>query len=238
MLCISPTSFAKLQKYTVEDGACEYENQFDDQKYNVKQLKDSLELQHMAYGIKLDVHALASEPKDIPSAQVQQSYTAQYQQKKKYIQSLTPANLPNYQKLKSVVLRQLDDEYNMNLLLSQSYQNPKVLLTSAYGKKCYAIAQKINTSGQTLKIGSSEVLAEGMREQLKLGNSQKWVNEQFADLESKMAKPNGELYAKFNLLHYWNNCVVNAWTDDEPFLNKINTNKDLFVKSKELYCDS
>lgn len=238
VLCFSSLSFAKLQSYTVQDDACEYENQFDDQKHSLKQIKDTLELQRMAYGVKLNVRTLPSEPKDIPSVREQQVLNQQYQQQKQKIQNLTPVNLANYQKLKTVVQRQLDDEHKMNLLLLQSYENPKVLLTKAYGQKCYAIAQKINASGQALKIGSREVLAEGMREQLKLGNSQTWVNEQFAKLETNMAKANGEQYAKLNLLHYWNNCAVDGWQDDEPFLSKLNTNKDLFVKSKELYCEN
>lgn len=237
VLCISPVSFAKLQTYTVQDDACEYENQFDDQKHSLKQIKDTLELEHMAYGIKLNVRALVSEPKDIPSIREQQLLNQQYAKIKQKIQSLTPVNLHNYQKLKTVVQRQLDDEHKMNALLLQAYDDPKVLLTRSYGQQCYAIAKKMNVSGQALKIGSREVLAEGMRAQLKLGNSQKWVNEQFAELEVNMAKSNGEQYAKLNLLHYWNNCAVDAWTNDEPFLSKLNVNKDLFVKSKELYCE-
>lgn len=237
MLLIS-TSQAKIQTYQYADEVCEFKNQYDDQKINIKQIKDSITLHRLAFSSKLNTEVFAFTPDKIPSPDILNKLTSEYQQTKQQYQKLGPANLAPYQQLKQIVLRQLDDEYKMNVLIAKSYRNPKVLLTQDYGKTCYAIAEKMNLTGQALKTASLNQHKVFLNQQIKLGQSQQFAQQSLQQLQQKLNQPQGEKYAFLDLLKEWNNCAIDTLPNDEKKLEKLNINKDLFIKSKELYCDN
>lgn len=237
MLLISNTQ-AKIQTYTYDDGACEYKNQYDDQKISIKQIKDSIQLSDLASSSKLNTDTFAFSPEKIPAANIVDQLKKEYTTTKQQIQQLSPAPQPKYQQLKQIVLRQLDDEYKMSGLIAQSYRNPKILLTQDYGKKCYAIAEKMSLKGQAIKTASLAQFKVYMNEQIKLGQSTEFAQQSLQNFQAKLSQSQGESYAFLNLLKEWNNCAIDALPDDESKIEQINIQRDLFVKSKELYCEN
>lgn len=238
ILCAMGTS-AKVQTYLYNDEMCEYQNQYDDAKHSLKQIEDSIALKTQATALKLDMQGFFNySPSHPPKAKLLNEFSQQYQQTKQDYQALTPANLPAYQKLKQIALKQLDQEYELNALILQSYSNPKVLLTPKFGQQCLAIAKRMNLQGQALINSSRQLLIAELQKEIKAGRQDTaWGNRRLAEFDQNVKQKNATDYAYANLLHYWNNCVVWSYPDESNYIEKLNINKDLFIKSKELSCD-
>lgn len=238
MLCAF-AAMAKLQHYNYNDDMCDYQNQYDDQKHSLKQIKDTFTLKEQATSLKLNTnHVFNYSPSHPPQATVIQQFNQHYQQTKLKFEGLTPVNLPAYQELKKIALVQLAQEYELNNLLLQSYSNPKVLLTPKFGKQCLAIAHAMNLKGSALINASRKVLLLQLDKEIKAGRQDApWAQGRIAEFEEGIQQSNATDHAYANLRHYWNNCVVWSYPDATDKLEKLNLNRDLFTKSKEVGCD-
>lgn len=238
MLCAFP-ALAKLQPYNYSDEMCDYQNQYDDQKHSLKQIKDSFTLKEFATSLKLNTdHVFNYSPSQPPHANIITQFNQHYQQTKRKFEALTPVNLPAYQELKKIALVQLEQEYELNHLLLQSYRNPKVLLTAKFGQQCLAIAQAMNLKDQALINASRKVLLAQLDKEIKAGRQDTaWAQGRIAEFEQSIRQGNATDNAYANLRHYWNNCVVWSYPDQTEKIEKLNPNRDLFKTSKEVGCD-
>lgn len=233
-ILINTSSSAKIQNYTYSDELCEYKTQYNDRVVTLKQVKDSLTLYSLAQSSKLDPQDSAYSLHNPPTNQIINHFTAQYHQRKTYIQTLIPVKAIPYQQLKSTVLRQLNHEYEMYNFKLLAFQNPKILLNQRYGQKCYAIAQRMNLKGQALINASRSLLLEEIAQARKEGlQHPTWYQEQIDRFDYEIRQTNHKTsYAFDRLMFHWHNCAVAATPNDEAQIAKLNPQKDLFVKSK------
>ena len=218
---------------------CEYQNTYDDQKISAKQIKDSLEMLRMASSMLLetDIYNNPSFTKP-PQPDLIRALNVDYQQTFKKIQSLSPAPQAKYQKLKSIVISNLNDQYNLATIKYQAYKDPKVLLVQTYGQRCYAIAQKMNLKDQALIDASRQYVLDYVANERKLNNQyEEWYTEQVERYEREIKQAsNKSAYALDTLMFHWGNCAVHSLPDHEVFLTQLNPQKELFIKSKAA-CD-
>jgi len=207
-------------------GLCNYKGIYDTEKYTANQLQNTLDISIL--GILLQTNAVVFNVDSISTLNLEK-LTAEYQEKKKYFDTVEVIQTNDVQTLKKLLLKKLEEEYFFKKMAIEVYKEPKTILN--YSEKCQEYSQVIASEEEEKII---QVCREMITERVKSGLYQQTTLDEF---ESNMQTPQKRNYATVQLITFgWWNCVNN--TINDPTENEITYNefKGLFEKLEE-QCD-
>lgn len=234
MLC-SPHSLAKIETLTWQTELCEYQGQYDSQRFSKKQLQDTLQLIQLSYSSHINAKSFAFKPEQIQEISVEK-IDQDYQNTKKQLQQLQIIAVKEFQSLKSQQLKMLDQEYQHQRLTALAFSQPQKILVQNYGQQCLMLAKALNAPDQKILLQNArQSLLRENQKQLKLGNSPEFLAERLQRFDYNLTKSNASDYARIQLILEWTNCA-NPLGNSSENLQEMFKQK-AFIKTKEMYCD-
>lgn len=218
-----------IASFTWTDPACEYTGNYNPQRYSPDLIKNTYELWSFSYsGSTLENGRSVFEPSDIAKLDLK-ALTDEYTDKKTRLEKLKIINTPFWNTLKKQLLQQLEDEYELDKIEMQAFNDPAVLLNNRFSKSCERFVTALNSTDTSVLLTTWKSFCEELK--TKNGSPETFM----AKFYEKYNSPQKLVYAKIDLLTFgWGNCandntfhVVNDGKAGEVF-EKLFSN----VKSK------
>lgn len=207
---------------------CDNKGYYDPKKYSVKELEGTHSLWFGNTEAALTAPSLY-RPEDLDlvrkdNKQILARFDKDYAIAKKNLQSLTVVNSPYWQNLKKLNIKELDQEYEKEKVMFESFVNPKILLNNRYSKSCGNFANALNGSDENLKAEWRK-----LREQMSKRNSD--PQRIMKEFENRMQSADWKKYAILDLTVYgWGNCaneLIERPVHDEKMSKEF---ESLFIK--------
>lgn len=207
---------------------CESKGYYNPKKYQLKELEGTYRLWFGSNEASLTGPSLY-RPEDLDLTrqnikQILSTFDKDYAVAKKNFQNLTVVNTPYWQNIKKLHMKELDQDYEKEKIMHESFVNPKVLLNNRYSKSCGNFANALNGSEENLKAEWRK-----LRELMSKRNSdQQRIIREF---ESRLQSADWKKYAILDLTVYgWGNCaneLIERPMHDEKMTKEF---ESLFIK--------
>lgn len=215
-----------IATFNWESELCTHKSTFDARRYTREELAGTLKLWNIVGGIMLESDGTVFSPDKIPDLVTLQELEAEYKKKKRRLRNLKIVNEPYWQEIKKLMLRELDDEYEMKRISSQAYTNPNVLKGNRFSKVCPDLIDALTSSDTSKLMVAWRKLAE---EQSKINGSPEYVMKQFREAYDD---PNRIMNARVELITFgwWNkvNGTIRNVQSDEKMSDRFS---DLFLET-------
>lgn len=233
LTCIAFTAKAQNAVYTWGDELCSYESQYD-----VKKITKTL-LQHCEdLGLKneynINTTPMIFKPADIATRMRTGELEKEYAEKSAALKSLALPEVPFWQRLKTLKLREQEQVYHFSLTMFRAYKDVSVL--KAYPNKSAAarrFAHALVTGGDTLLAAWKT-----LRNEMAARNSDPQAI--IREYKQQLASPDKMSYALVDVITFgWGNSAnddIERVPDTEVEAIRKEWRK-LFVKTRTLECD-
>ena len=191
--------------FSWETELCSHSGRYRPERYTAEQLEATHQLWFHHSGIILDADATPSKPEDIARLDTQ-ALGLEYREKKNSLNQLRLVPDAYWEKLRSDIHAELDEEYALKTISILAWQNPQLLLESRYAAACADYVQALNSADSSVLLDAWKTLV------LKQSRNNGSPARVLADYEQKLATPQRLLWARIELSTYgWWNCA-NAQT--------------------------
>jgi len=197
----SNTSTDTLASFTWTDEACEYTGNYNPQTYSPDLIKNTYKLWSSYSGNTLENGRPVFQPSDIAKLDLK-ALTNEYIDKKTHLEKLKIINAPFWNTLKKQLLQQLKDEYELNKIEIQAFDDPTVLLNNRFSKSCERFVTALNSTDTSVLLTTWKSFCEERK--TKNGSPETFM----AKFYEKYNSPQKLVYAKIDLLTFgWGNCA-------------------------------
>ncbi|MET3886847.1 hypothetical protein ABIE54_005736 [Chitinophagaceae bacterium OAS944] len=197
----SNTPANTLASFTWNDELCEYKGNYNPQTYPPDLIKNTYELYSVYAGLLLENRPSVYKPSDLAKLNLK-ALTAEYTEKKSFLEKLKIVDAPFWNTLKKQTLQQLDEEYEFDKLKIQAFDNPEVLLNNRYSKSCERFVTALNATDTSILFATWKSFAEELK--AKNGSPEAFM----ARFYDKYNSPEKLIYAKIDLITFgWGNCA-------------------------------
>ena len=220
----SNTPVDTLASFTWNDAACEYTGNYNPKTYSLELITNTYQLWSAYSGKTLENGRSVFQPADIAKLDVK-ALTDEYTEKKASLEKLKVINAPFWNTLKKQLLQQLEDEYELDKIEMQAFEDPSVLLNNRFSKSCERFSTALNSTDTSVLFSTWKSFCEELK--AKNGSPEAFM----AKFYEKYNSPQRLVYAKIDLLTFgWGNCaneiafhVINDGKAEEAFA-KLFTN--------------
>jgi len=190
-----------LASFTWTDPACEYTGNYNPQIHSRDLIQNTYKLWSFYAGSSLENGRSVYEPADIAKLNLK-ALTEEYTEKKAQLEKLTIINTPFWNTLKKQVLQELEDEYELDKIEMQAFDDPAVLLNNRFSKSCERFVTALNATDTSILLTSWKSFCEELK--AKNGSPETFM----AKFYEKYNSPQKLVYAKIDLLTFgWGNCA-------------------------------
>lgn len=188
-----------LASFTWTDAVCEYTGNYNPQTYSPDLIKNTYKLWSSYSGNTLENGLSVYKPSDIAKLDLK-ALTDEYTEKKVQLEKLKIINAPFWNTLKKQSLQQLEDEYELNKLEIQAFNDPAVLLNNRFTKSCERFVTALNSTDTSVLLTTWKNFCEELK--TKNGSPETFM----AKFYEKYNSPQKLVYAKIDLLTFgWGN---------------------------------
>ena len=212
------TPATTLASFTWNDAACEYTGNYNPQTYSLDLIQNTYKLWSSYAGSVLENGRSVFKPSDIVKLDLK-ALTAEYTEKKTQLEKLTVIDATFWNTLKKQSLQQLEDEYELDKIEIQAFDNPAVLLNNRFSKSCERFVTALNSTDTSVLLSTWKSFCEELK--TKNGSPESYM----ARFYEKYNSPEKLVYAKIDLITFgWGNCandsafhVVNDGSAEQAF---------------------
>jgi hypothetical protein len=190
-----------LASYTWTDELCEYTGKYDPKTYSLELIRNTYQLWSSYAGKTLENGRSVFKPADIAQLDLK-ALANEYTEKKAGLEKLKVIDAPFWNTLKKQLLQQLDDEYELDKIEMQAFEDPSVLLNNRFSKACERFSTALNSTDTSVLFSTWKSFVEELK--AKNGSPEAYM-ERFYE---KYNSPERLVYAKIDLLTFgWGNCA-------------------------------
>jgi hypothetical protein len=151
-----------LASFSWNDAACEYTGNYNPQTYSPDLIKNTYVLWSTYSGSILENGKPVFELSDIAKLNLN-ALTDEYTTKKANLEKLQIINAPYWNKLKKQLQQQLDDEYLLDKLEIQAFEDPAVLLNNRFSKPCERFVTALNSTDTSVLLTTWKSFCEELK---------------------------------------------------------------------------